>query len=79
MEPVFRPRPGVADSSRILDSREEFLGVDRGGVVERVVVGPGTLCEGGVGRVEGVEGYEDGPEGRGGDVLEEVHPVGQAD
>ena len=76
MEPVFRPGPDVADAPRVLDARQEFLGADRGFVVEGVVVGPSALGEGRGGGSEGVEGYEDGAVGGGGDVLEEVHPVG---
>lgn len=77
METVLGPRARVADTPRILDLREESLGAYGGGVVERVVVSP--LALGGGGRVQGVEGDEDVAVVGGGDVLEEVHPVGQAD
>jgi len=59
--------------------RKEFLTADHSGVVERVVVDPAALDCAGVGGVDGVECYEDVAEGGGGDVLQDVHVVSEAD
>ena len=79
MKPVLGPRAGVAHAARVLDARQQDLGADGGRGVERVVVGPSALREGGGGGVQGVEGDEDGAVDRGGNVLEDVHVVGKAD
>lgn len=42
-------------------------------------VGVGAVGEGGRGRRKGVQGYEDVGEFRGGEVLEDVHVVGETD
>lgn len=51
MKPILRPRPTITHPPRILNARQQFLAADRGGVVEGVVVGPGSLGEGGGGGV----------------------------
>lgn len=79
VEAVLGPRAGVADAAPVLDRREPLLRADGGGVVEGVGKGPAALHEGGIRRVEGVQGDEDGAKGVGGDVLEQIEPVGEAD
>lgn len=59
MEPILRPGTRIANTSRILYARKEFLRAYGGGVIERVVVGPGSLSEVSPWGMDGIEGYED--------------------
>lgn len=76
VETVLGPGAAVADTTGVLDAREEALGADGGRGVKGVVVSPGALGELGGWGVYGVEGDEDGTVGSAGDVLENVHVVG---
>lgn len=79
VEAVLGPGAGVADGAGVLDAGKPTLGADGGGGVEGVVVGPGALGELGGWRADGVEGDEDVAVDGAGDVLEDIHVVGQAD
>ena len=79
VEAVLGPRPSEADAARVLNLRKTLLGLDSLGGIQRMPVDPSALYLGRVRLVERVERHEDVAKGVAGDVLQDVHVVGEAD
>jgi len=79
MEPILCPRSRIADPSRILYRGQALLRLDHGGIVEWVVVDVAALYRARRWRRDGVECDKDVAECGGGNVLKDVHVIGQAD
>ena len=76
VEAVGRPGAAVAYAAGVLDFLKRLLGADAARGVEGMVVVVAALDCGGVGRVDGIESYEDVGVGGWVDVLQDVHVVG---
>lgn len=79
MESILCPRPRVADPPRILYRGKALLRLDHGGVIEWVVVDVAALDRSGSWRRDGIQGDEDIAIDGSGNVLKDVHVIGQAD
>ena len=76
MESILSPGTGIAYAPCVLYAWQKFLRAYSSCIVQWMMICPSTLCR--LGRMKRVKSHKDHAIERG-DVLEEIHPVGQAD